>query len=156
MSTKQLSDLALSLIDKTALLGGNAVEVTKMNKSLRVLSKLQHGEQAVINGFVYTKASGPQEWKVSPYGLINDYERGSYFISSEGLVEDLMSSDMIRPPVFKQDTPEMQAMGILQGIEGHLINWQNGIAPSKKDIKNILMLVEHMKALASWLPKKWS
>jgi len=126
--------------------------------TLDKIAKLKEGDEVVINGILYTRLDSDEikEWKVSPYGLIGDYDQACYWLDSESLLDELVNTtDLTRPPVFKQDTPKMQGASILQGIEGHLLNWLNGIEPNAKALENALMLVRNLKALHSWLPEKW-
>jgi len=59
-------------------------------------------------------------------------------------------------PSFKQDTPKQQAIAILQGIEGQLLNWRDGIKPSKESISTTFALVEKLRLLhETQLPDKW-
>lgn len=57
---------------------------------------------------------------------------------------------------FKQDTPKQQSVGLIQGIEGHLRNWKNGIPVSENATDNAMFLLGLLKKLClSQLPENW-
>lgn len=122
--------------------------------ALDKVASLKDGQEIVISGIVYTRLDDiddSKEWKVSPYGLIGDYDKACYWLDSESLVDELMhTTDLTRPPVFRQDTPQMQGATILKGIEGHVRNWKGSLSRDEA-----LMLIEMLKGLHPWLPEKW-
>jgi len=61
-----------------------------MNSLEKILS-MKDGDEVVIGSAVYTRLDtfDGREWKVSPFGLTGDYDKGCYWINSEELIDEL-------------------------------------------------------------------
>lgn len=62
----------------------------------------------------------------------------------------------MRLPHWKQDSPKMQAVGILGGIEGCLLNLEHGVSDTERTLELLAPLIADLKLLHQQeMPNEW-
>jgi len=81
MTSKPLSDM-----QKLLKIGRDTPRSASMSTDpAAALLRLGNWDEAVIDGVVWTRQD--DEFKVSPYGLQGDYDRGCYWVPRKGIRE---------------------------------------------------------------------
>lgn len=80
-----------------------------------------------------------------------------YQVSCEYCLEVLAEKNVGKEPgQFKQDNPLMQGAALLQGIEGMVLNLEDGIVPSERTLEATEKIIEQLKLLhKNYLPESW-